>query len=251
MNINPIALPYGDEWYSVLNEDKKQDIFSMKLNKLLKLNLDRFYTESKFEKYGFTVYDNMIETDTHILIHIKLDYLAKKGPFKVINKLTLEVEYTSLDNYDKLPLTNLSNFKQGYFHISFPDKPNNIKSSILFNDIFEIVKEFNEYVNWLRGNPVILTVGTKHYDVENGKFITEDYLVKRGKDCKIIYIPNKGHFLIRNVKEVIECQICFEEIDVRKVLLPCGHSKFCEDCLEKLDTCPICRRKIDKTITLF
>jgi len=41
-----------------------------------------------------------------------------------------------------------------------------------------------------------------------------------------------------------ECVICFEELEQRIALLPCGHATFCKTCAKKLNICPICKSNI-------
>lgn len=56
-----------------------------------------------------------------------------------------------------------------------------------------------------------------------------------------------------NLKEKCDCPICMEDMRrfVRVSSLPCGH-QFCKTCLQlwlekfKYDTCPMCRRPVDK-----
>lgn len=49
-----------------------------------------------------------------------------------------------------------------------------------------------------------------------------------------------------------ECSICLMGIVERGCAVPCGHTKFCLECLKKCgETCPICRTKIDNKIKVF
>jgi hypothetical protein len=50
-----------------------------------------------------------------------------------------------------------------------------------------------------------------------------------------------------------ECTICFNEITHRIALVPCGHMKFCSDCIDRLPNkkCPICTQKFRSYIKLF
>lgn len=47
-----------------------------------------------------------------------------------------------------------------------------------------------------------------------------------------IIIPNNNN---------TECVICLENLDQRVMLFPCGHTQFHEKCINKTNTCPLCR----------
>lgn len=51
------------------------------------------------------------------------------------------------------------------------------------------------------------------------------------------------------------CSICFERV-VRKVLVPCGHFGYCNECIAQLkgnynSKCPLCKKKFTDSITLY
>jgi len=48
-----------------------------------------------------------------------------------------------------------------------------------------------------------------------------------------------------------ECAVCLEKIPERVAIVPCGHTTVCKDCCSELESCPLCRTKIDKVIKLF
>lgn len=51
---------------------------------------------------------------------------------------------------------------------------------------------------------------------------------------------------------IVECCICFNPIIQKIALVPCGHTKFCEDCIKKLKKiCPICIQEYQCYIKLF
>lgn len=47
-----------------------------------------------------------------------------------------------------------------------------------------------------------------------------------------------------------ECTVCFEPMDAKIVLAPCGHV-LCDDCAPKHDECPLCRAPVTARIRLF
>ena len=49
-----------------------------------------------------------------------------------------------------------------------------------------------------------------------------------------------------------ECSVCLNNL-VNQVALPCGHCKFCKDCIDQLlvKKCPVCRKSFDTYIKLY
>ena len=52
------------------------------------------------------------------------------------------------------------------------------------------------------------------------------------------------------MKKQMHCKVCFTN-DVGVVFLPCGHLVVCTSCAPSLQTCVICRRKINETIKIY
>jgi hypothetical protein len=51
--------------------------------------------------------------------------------------------------------------------------------------------------------------------------------------------------------ENAECSICFDPIKVGTLLLPCNHYQVCFKCFADIDTCPICRSKINYIVNYY
>jgi len=49
----------------------------------------------------------------------------------------------------------------------------------------------------------------------------------------------------------VECKICFNNINCSCAIVPCGHTGFCYACVEPLESCPMCRKKIITILKLF
>ena len=79
--------------------------------------------------------------------------------------------------------------------------------------------------------------------------------VKKEHENKIVIkeqlenaVPN---FLTNEIKELydklkleISCPICYEELTTEQIQFSnCGH-KYCKECLDKLDKCAFCKKKI-------
>jgi hypothetical protein len=94
------------------------------------------------------------------------------------------------------------------------------------------------------------------------KFKDENELIMKKpelKECiielplqdKIIDIKNQG-----NNKEIIpkntkECCVCLEDIEEKYVLIPCGHTSICKNCIPKIKECSICITKIINHIKIY
>jgi Na+-transporting NADH:ubiquinone oxidoreductase subunit NqrC len=50
-----------------------------------------------------------------------------------------------------------------------------------------------------------------------------------------------------------ECSICMLDIKHKIAMVPCGHTRICEECIGKLDrkNCPFCESKIDNYIKIY
>ena len=48
--------------------------------------------------------------------------------------------------------------------------------------------------------------------------------------------------------EKTECSICYYNISRGTIIIPCGHYEICNKCCAQLNTCPLCRKSIEKVI---
>lgn len=48
-----------------------------------------------------------------------------------------------------------------------------------------------------------------------------------------------------------KCVICFNRTKKNQALVPCGHTQYCEDCINKIKKCSLCKTPIDKIIKIF
>lgn len=72
----------------------------------------------------------------------------------------------------------------------------------------------------------------------------------KSRDASPVRNCEKSHSDSSKDKTKKECCICFEDIEKSFVLVPCGHSPFCENCAQ-IEKCPICRGSIQQRITLY
>ena len=87
-------------------------------------------------------------------------------------------------------------------------------------------------------------------------------------DIKLLGPSNKGkyHYFIKtnnitmlnsnyiikpsNIYKSDECVICLDN-RCNRVLVPCGHALYCDNCVGKLKECSVCRTRIQGVFTFF
>jgi len=45
-----------------------------------------------------------------------------------------------------------------------------------------------------------------------------------------------------NSTDKIDCCVCFEELKERHVIVPCGHTQTCKECIKSITSCPMCKK---------
>ena len=99
------------------------------------------------------------------------------------------------------------------------------------------------------------------YNYKSNKFTTHEYCaIKKINNNKYVCIKNIGTNPINETYIICEylllndCCVCYEQIEVKKVIVPCGHTNLCQKCYDKTTndrTCPTCRTPIDNFIKLY
>ncbi len=56
---------------------------------------------------------------------------------------------------------------------------------------------------------------------------------------------------IEDIQKDNICIVCFDNISQKYVLVPCGHTKICGNCIPRLINCPICRKRIGQYIRFY
>lgn len=129
------------------------------------------------------------------------------------------------------------------------------------SDIDDFVKEINshdaQYIGCVKGYKNACQM--KEYAAKNGWIdIMNDKYNNLGLEC--IYKANMYEEEVKEVeeeeveeevKEEDQCVICFGKKADNKVLVPCGHTSYCNECIEKIDSCSICRGKIENVLTTY
>jgi hypothetical protein len=48
-----------------------------------------------------------------------------------------------------------------------------------------------------------------------------------------------------------DCHMCFQKLNIKIALIPCGHTSVCQKCVTNIDKCPICDAQITLSVKLF
>jgi len=95
------------------------------------------------------------------------------------------------------------------------------------------------------------------YDLSTGNPPIRSKIKMQGEEIK--QIKEQLDLLVNMVKTLQnnvvdnkkECCICFVDIINKYVLDPCGHTKVCAGCIEKIHECPLCNVVINKVIRIY
>lgn len=85
--------------------------------------------------------------------------------------------------------------------------------------------------------------------------IVEIVLNKMKKDREIVEATQARNARILELTKRMDedgtsCVICMDKLRCM-ALVPCGHAVFCATCAPSLQTCPICRKKVDMHLALY
>jgi len=48
-----------------------------------------------------------------------------------------------------------------------------------------------------------------------------------------------------------DCHVCFQKIEIKMAMVPCGHTIVCQKCVANIDKCPTCASQINLFVKLF
>ena len=179
--------------------------------------------------------------------------------YKYIDNMNIKVLYmTCSRGHGIIPM--FAKWNKYYVSLNFKNQ------IIIFNEKFDIVrllthdvKVFNDYPDttnplFLGLNNIIIDSELNITNMENISFttwISEECFI--GSQDDKIYIYKIKNNVIKLVDETIkECSMCMTDIkNIKIALVPCGHTDICQECSNKIKTCPICKVEIEKVINIF
>ena len=125
-----------------------------------------------------------------------------------------------------------------------------LRNEILFlnNDKDYLIKKCDEY-NKIK--ELYYYVIDRNVKLINERIISNNKLFLETIKNDILKNENKELIdELNSVKDEYRCTICYEN-SKKIVIEPCNHFCCCEDCLEMIDKCPICRGEIKKIIKIY
>lgn len=165
---------------------------------------------------------------------IALDLAIEKNYVKVISKL-IELDNNTIKRLSTYNLNRLSNMV---------DVCNNLShDSIQIIKTHVILKDFYDY----RKSIISKTFNNDMLD-EKGKSMIINKILEKGFDDDIESLINK----FSSAKQIgLKCQCCFNLIIESIIIKPCNHINICKKCVNKVKTCPLCRKVITNTEKIY
>lgn len=233
-----------------IKSDSDLVIFSTKTNGIIgKYNMDghfRLFVHNDVLYHITSTYVRSIYPELKKIIEVKniqrLDRYANK--YFVLTCINPELRY---DIYD-------DNFTLYHSFNTYPAESNNgFVTHCMCNDKFLVLKQqkLNKYHYFDIENKVIIDTGEfDEWKKINDKLVLVEYNS---------IAPNNGNLLIKQIcgpgekASNNDCIICFHEIQNKVALISCGHSQFCEKCINSLKTkhCPICRKGYSSILKIY
>lgn len=121
-----------------------------------------------------------------------------------------------------------------------------------YNNILDLEKKWNELKKWQDK----LIISSEKIKEEREKLEIKKKKLNNEKiisDTNHIDMGNNFMDFISNFKNKVKCAICFNQIERKVALIPCGHSKCCKPCLININEkkCPICRISFDNFLDIY
>lgn len=118
------------------------------------------------------------------------------------------------------------------------------------------------YSNPISNNYIMLQ--SNIYNIQVFDFVNNKIIFDKNDKCEIHFIKWRNTQLIYNISNTTviqqivdrdECIVCFESIQDKYLINPCGHTQTCGECLHneiytKIDKCPMCRIDIISIIKI-
>jgi len=91
------------------------------------------------------------------------------------------------------------------------------------------------------------------YDIQKqNEILTKQLIESKNKiEEQFKEINDLKEQLKNNVPIQYQCCICFGFTNKEKIIIPCGHTNYCNSCIFKIHECALCKIKIDKVISIY
>ncbi len=188
------------------------------------------------------------------------DYLYYKNSKTFVNNMIYSSKCIVISTEDQIKIFRFQDDKE-YIFDKTSEEIQNINDYIKFNDsvynintmkkskCFTYVPStiFKNYSTIPQNEGRFVCFQNKVYDVKTDKLLLEDKCINKISDK--VFVTSNGLYEI-TMDNRKKCDNCNNERIKTKIIIPCGHTKFCDECFKVLKTCPICGTKIDKVIVI-
>lgn len=183
-----------------------------------------------------TINNNIISRNEAQNIREYTELLENRYTINSNNELTI--------NNSLIDESNISNLTLSNYDVKTIIADNNL----LYNNNLKLIKNINVLLyNKLKLEHENLNLKVKIKSLETNYIEnTKDIIVENERLNNNI----KSIIDINNTDELYLCTICMDNIrDI--IITPCYHSVVCNNCINKIKNCPICRNEIKNTIKYY
>lgn len=194
----------------------------------------------------------------NIMYHKTAKYIRSIYPeMKIIIENTSPIDICYYAN--KYFLVNYNPTSSSYKLVIYDNNFNLYYSFVTSNTEYYLKCLCNEKIMVIRQGAIC-----HYFDIENRVIIDCGNFNQWLKlnDKMVLVEHNTGNLMIKRICDYREkitdndCIICFNEIKNKVALIPCGHTKFCEKCINDIKDvkdkqCPICRVKYTSILKIF
>lgn len=93
-------------------------------------------------------------------------------------------------------------------------------------------------------------ISVRHGNISFDKIIKLEQQLEQ-KNIVIKKLEKDLAILKKCPAEISDCAVCYTEIKNKVALVPCGHTKVCSNCIDRVGSCPMCRSYIDHVLPIF
>lgn len=232
----------------------KNDEIKSEIDKILETDIDliNFYTTSNYnintsEILDQDAFDYLSELDGEISSNITITEVNDDGiPMSDnLDNKNSNITITEVnDEIDIIPLEN-SGISFENFELEFP--VNNLHDNLDYTEDQYEIDYLYQIEQTLQNSLIQINNNNTNEEInESYKKENKNNLDEKNEEIDESYKKEN----INNPSEKI-CVICFDEIICNYVLVPCGHTKICGNCIPRLNNCPICRKRINQYIKFY
>ena len=127
-----------------------------------------------------------------------------------------------------------------------------LNSYIIFqyNDSINVIYDYQNKKEILKVKGIIRNKNEMCSNIKN-----YNYTILDDESVIVVYTKNKQEvYKFKDIDELPDdkkCVVCFGLTERNKAIVPCGHTQFCKNCINKFKECPICRKDVSCVIKIY